>query len=218
MQSRDEPIWRQRIRAGCSKLLQEPHAAQRFFARRSFRLFERGGIHVTADHFYEPVPNLTMVSRTHVDAPRVCLGIDLGFEDAERLALALLNRWACEFLPSAHRVGFRERNLFYAGVDAALLYCFVRERKPMRVVEIGQGVSTSIMVAALQDNARETGLASVVHDHRPIRPSTELERGTRLRRRAPFGGSANLAHEHVGGPGHERLRVRRLLACSQVRK
>jgi Methyltransferase domain len=156
----DQPMWRQRLRAGRSKARQEPHAVQRFLARRCFRLFERAGLHVTADHFYEPIPNLARLAREYSGDARPCTGIDFRFDEAERRLLGLLDRWGGEFVASARRLGFRERNLYYAGVDAALLYCFLRDRKPTRVLEVGQGVSTGIMLAALDDNAGETGVVS----------------------------------------------------------
>jgi predicted O-methyltransferase YrrM len=156
-QSLWQSLWIERLRAGRSKLRQEPHAAQRFLARRSFRWFERAGLHVTADHFYEPIPNLAMLGNEYAAGVRPCAGIDFRFAEAQRVLLDLLDRFGGEFFTSAQRLGFRERNLSYAGVDAALLYCFVRDRKPTRVLEIGQGVSTRIMLAALDDNARESG-------------------------------------------------------------
>ena len=155
--TRNPSLWIQRLREGRSKLRQEPHAAQRFLARRSFRFFERAGLHVTADHFYEPIPNVAMLADEYVDSARPCVGIDFRFGEAERTLLDVLGNFGNEFSASARRLGFRERNLSYAGVDAALLYCFVRERQPTRVLEIGQGVSTRIMLAALDDNARESG-------------------------------------------------------------
>ena len=45
------------------KLRNEPRALQRFVLRRYlFNILEWMGVHVVADHFYEPIPNLKWVN------------------------------------------------------------------------------------------------------------------------------------------------------------
>lgn len=199
----DQPLWRERLRVGRSKLRQEPHAAQRFLARRCFRLFERAGLHVTADHFYEPIPNLAMLARDYAGEARPCIGIDFRFEEAERRLLGLLECFGGEFSASARRLGFRERNLSYAGVDAALLYCFLRDRKPTRVLEVGQGVSTRVMLAALDDNAGETGVVASFVTIDPFDRLEDLSAGREIRvdvdrRREPLQATPPRLWEELG--------------------
>src|SRR5262249_45705958 len=47
-------------------------------------------------------------------------------------------------------------NFYFRATDALSYYALLRERKPSAVIEIGQGMSTRIAVAALQKNAQET--------------------------------------------------------------
>src|SRR5262249_53375553 len=46
---------------------------------------------------------------------------------------------------------------YFRGVDALYFYAFIREHAPRRIIEIGQGFSTRLALAALTRNARITG-------------------------------------------------------------
>lgn len=139
------------------KILKEPNSVKRYFFRRFFKTFESMGIHVTADHFYEPIPNLKEVDAKWDGGRRPCLGIDFHQADAEALAVDILERYGPEFAESSTRVGFTLSNPYYSGIDALSLYCFVRSQKPKKVIEIGAGASTRLLLAALHGNAQETG-------------------------------------------------------------
>lgn len=134
------------------KALHERHAVQRYLARKSFRVFQRLGLHVVGDHFYEPIPNTRSISRSYLDEPRPCLGIDFDWESSERYLKHLVSSWGGSFFASASRLGYLETNYYFNGLDALTLYCLIREISPSRVVEIGQGMSSRVIAAALGDN------------------------------------------------------------------
>ena len=50
---------------------------------------------------------------------------------------------------------FSEINHYFFPADAISLYCFLREKKPKRMIEVGQGVSTIVSLSALEMNAKE---------------------------------------------------------------
>jgi hypothetical protein len=149
-----------KLREQVFKALHEPNAIQRYMVRRFlFNAFQRLGFHVTADHFYEIVPNTRAVARRYSDTPRALPGIDWRFAKCEARALRVLDAYAAEYVGCMAQ--FDDTNAYFRGTDALMLYVMVRDRKPRKVVEIGQGFSTRIMLAALQRNAEETGTRPV---------------------------------------------------------
>jgi Methyltransferase domain len=59
------------------------------------------------------------------------------------------------------------RNGFLFGIDGASLYCFTRERRPRRYIEVGSGNSTLFVDRARRDGQLETEIISI--DPRPRR-------------------------------------------------
>jgi Methyltransferase domain len=149
MSSDTQDRWRDRL----YKIRHEPGALRRLLARRFFDLFQALGFHVTADHFYEVIPNTRELKRTYKQGRRDCLGIDFQYEQSQALCANILGTYGAELYKSGLRFGYYEDNAYFRGVDALALYCFVREFKPNRVIEIGQGFSTRVTLAALHENA-----------------------------------------------------------------
>eukprot|EP01013_Petalomonas_cantuscygni_P031753 TRINITY_DN58048_c0_g1_i1.p1 TRINITY_DN58048_c0_g1~~TRINITY_DN58048_c0_g1_i1.p1 ORF type:complete len:394 (+),score=68.58 TRINITY_DN58048_c0_g1_i1:144-1325(+) len=52
-------------------------------------------------------------------------------------------------------IRYHPMNTQFGPVDASLLYCLVRHFKPRRVVEVGAGSSTNVLVTAFRANARD---------------------------------------------------------------
>lgn len=138
------------------KALNEQNAIQRYISRKLFSFLEASGFHLLGDHFYEPVSNLKKVKEQYQDEARSCHQISFNFELAEQEAIKILERWGTEFFDSASRYDYVETNYYFRGLDALFLYCLIRELKPESIIEIGQGVSTKISLAALEDNYQET--------------------------------------------------------------
>jgi hypothetical protein len=135
----------------------EKNAIQRHISRKYlFEFFQALGFHITGDHFYEILPNTRRIAEQYSDAARPLPGIDWRLAECEKRALDLSGRFGTEFLEHSTRNGFREENCYFRGVDAMMLYFFLRDSKPAKVVEVGQGFSTLIALAALEQNAAET--------------------------------------------------------------
>lgn len=140
------------------KAFHERNALQRHLARRClFNLGQRLGLHVTGDHFYEIVPNTRRVAAQYSAAPRALPGIDWRLRDCETRAVRLIETFGAEYFAASTRFGFREKNHYFRGLDALLLYLNVRALKPAKLLEIGQGMSTRLILAALERNVQETG-------------------------------------------------------------
>ncbi|HMD44853.1 MAG TPA: class I SAM-dependent methyltransferase [Acidimicrobiales bacterium] len=137
----------------------ERNGPQRYVARRwLFAPLERLGLHVTADHFYEPIPDTREVARTYRDVPRPLPGLDLRVDEVERRLVDLVETYGDDYRANVGRYGFKEPNPYLRGLDPVALYTLVRDRRPAVVVEVGQGFSTRVLLAALHQCAAETGV------------------------------------------------------------
>lgn len=139
------------------KARNEKNGIQRFIARRYlFPIAEKLGFHVLGDHFYEPIPNLEEIRKNYDESPREIPGHSLVLEEFEREELRRIETYGHELLEAIDGTGFDPINYYFRGVDALSYYCLLRDRKPSSVVEVGQGMSTRIAIAALERNAIET--------------------------------------------------------------
>lgn len=142
------------------KLLNEKNAGQRYVARKLFNLFQSVGFHVVGDHFYEIIPNTEEINNKYQNEPRNLPFLEEVFPKAEAQIISMIEKWGSEFYETAIKYGYKESNYYFSGVDAVALYCSIRNWKPKRIIEIGQGSSTSVFVSALSKNYQETQLTT----------------------------------------------------------
>lgn len=135
------------------KLKHEPRALQRFILRRYlFRFLERLGIHAVADHFYEPIPNLRFLENEYDETKLfIPAGANWDFKNLEMETLAAIEQYGSEFCTEVEKTGYR-KNHYFQGWDALCLYTYLRRNQIKTVVEIGQGFSTLVSLAALGKN------------------------------------------------------------------
>jgi predicted O-methyltransferase YrrM len=130
---------------------------------RSNHLFdfaETKGLHILPVHYYTPVPTKHEIGRTRRQntAPGITLNIDAG----TKLATALLADYAdgiSELVKGSN--GFDAGNSGFGPLDASILYGMIRKTKPSRIIEIGSGMSTVVMLSAIKDNSLETSLTCI---------------------------------------------------------
>lgn len=103
-------------------------------------------------HFYSPIPDLAFVdqhkSKIFDTAPRDIPGIDTN----ETAQVNLLNEFATYYAPipfedevsSAHRYFFQ--NPYFSYGDGLILYSMMRHFRPRRVIEVGSGFSSALMM------------------------------------------------------------------------
>lgn len=126
-------------------------------------IFYQHGFHLLRKHFYLPVPDDTDELDDFWGKPSEMVGIDPN----EPLALEVLNQICPPYMQE-----FRDRfpidgplnppdfyliNGGYMAVDAHVYYSLIRHFKPRRIVEIGNGNSTLLSIAASDKNQGETG-------------------------------------------------------------
>lgn len=140
------------------KIRNEPNVLKRYFLRRYlFRLFEKLGLHVVADHFYEPIPNLTWIRKNYDESKYLPAGAEWNFNQMEHEMLSAIEAYAGEFFEATDKTGYC-KNYYFQYWDALCLFIYIRSRKIHKVVEIGQGYSTLVSQAALDLNKKKLGL------------------------------------------------------------
>ena len=111
------------------------------------------GVFPVADHYYEPLTNFSLLTRP-LGEPRDLPGIDLNV--SEQLELLKLLSFGDEMSafngPKKDDLTYSFTNGMFSYGDAEFLYNLVRLKKPRRVVEIGSGNSTLLVIEAICRN------------------------------------------------------------------
>ena len=104
--------------------------------------------YVSPGHFYSPIPSIEDIERAIATAPASFSGIDLHVDEQ----LELLNRLA-QYYP---KVPFPEEkhsdwrfafnNPSYSWCDAIILYCMLREMRPNKIIEVGSGHTSALIL------------------------------------------------------------------------
>jgi predicted O-methyltransferase YrrM len=164
-------------------------------ARKSFYLFERLGLHVVPNHFYQPIPDTRELTDAVFSRRTELVGIDMREEAQCKLLEEVAAAFKSEYdaLPRektdvAHQ--FYLNNGTYQSVDAEMLYSMVRHFKPRQMIEIGSGFSTYLAAQAVLKNQSADGIKCEMTAIEPY-PNPILEAG--------FPGMSNLVRDKVQG-------------------
>jgi Methyltransferase domain len=108
-------------------------------------------------HFYSPIPDWPTVTRQGA-LPDSCAGIALNDEAQLGLVRALAQFHDEHPFAEGPRPGVRYffRNKFYPSPDGIVLYCMLRQLRPRRVIEIGSGFSSSVILDTVGDGTELT--------------------------------------------------------------
>ncbi len=116
---------------------------------------QRFKVNITPHHFYSEMPDLVMLRREKFwRAPMSMVGVS-GTDTAAQLEWV---RACCAATAEARR-GMdvhgeairRNGEVGYGPIEAEFLYCFVRSQRPGKIIQIGCGVSTAIILKAAAD-------------------------------------------------------------------
>jgi len=120
--------------------------------RAEMRDLKRRQGFVPPGHFYSPIPDLDEISARQSDIfgkpPESLPGLELNADDQ----LKLLQRFAefygdLPFTPEpSDGLRYHYENPAYSYSDAIMLHCMIRYLKPRRIVEIGSGYSSCVML------------------------------------------------------------------------
>ncbi len=127
------------------------------------------GVFPVADHYYEPLTNFSLLTRP-LGAPRDLPGIDLNV--SEQLELLKQLSFGDELSvfngPKKDDLTYSFTNGMFSYGDAEFLYNLVRLKKPRKVVEIGSGNSTLLVIEAIRRN--QVAQPAYVCEHVCIEP------------------------------------------------
>lgn len=130
-------------------------SAKKNLLRKLLEVGQRFRFNVTPNHFYSDIPDLrTMKSETwwrRVLSMDHVLGADIQSQ------LSYLQRICEPYLEDMRTKRVHDRacedngEAGYGQIEADVLYCYIRKNKPRRIVQVGCGVSTSIILNAATD-------------------------------------------------------------------
>ncbi|MCL1807088.1 MAG: class I SAM-dependent methyltransferase, partial [Oscillospiraceae bacterium] len=120
------------------------------------RLKNRVAAHMTA-HFYSPVPSISGIKK---DEGRIfkqeeeLAGIDLNREEQLELFYTLTKHIEKHPFPETKKDGIRYyfQNGWFGRMDSIVLYAMICEYKPQRIIEVGSGFSSCVMLDVNQLN------------------------------------------------------------------
>lgn len=134
----------------------------RHFAwKRTFKLWQRLGLHVTPNNYYFPIPD-TRELRSELWSRQSSL---VGIDTNEQGQLSLLSAFETQFKKEYDSLPLQKDtekeyvyfidNPTFGSVDGEVLYSFIRFYKPRRIIEVGSGYSTLLESEAIMKNTSE---------------------------------------------------------------
>ena len=104
--------------------------------------------YVSPGHFCSPIPSIEDIERAITAAPASYSGIDLR-EDQQLALLEKISRYYPEIPFPAEkneRFRFAFHNPSYSWGDAIILFCMIRKLRPRRILEIGSGHTSALIL------------------------------------------------------------------------
>lgn len=151
---------------------------------KAFLLFERFGLHVLPTHYGSPIADFHWLQRNKTAwTSRVPLtGVHWDLDQQ----LRWLKATCTSYLPEVAGLTFFEENCRchwgpgFGPIESQVLHCFIRDKTPARVIEIGSGLSTVCMLHACQLNVKEGRPNSTISCIDPYSRNS-LQHNTRIR-------------------------------------
>lgn len=120
-----------------------------------FAIGQKVGLDILPRHFYSAIPDIGELERGESwKRPSSMMGV--AGTDIES-QLGFLRQCCLPFQDRLRRGGIYEHACAengeggYGHVEAEFLYCFVRTKRPTRIVQVGAGVSTAVIVLAAKE-------------------------------------------------------------------
>jgi len=132
--------------------------ASKRLLRRLFELGQRARFDILPHHFYSQIPDVAELRRRHDWREAHSMAGVPGAEVDEQL------RFVRDCCPPARHGETETRGVVYidacrangavgyGAVEAEFLYCFIGSRRPRRVIQVGCGVSTAVMLCSARDH------------------------------------------------------------------
>ena len=146
------------------------------FLSKTWPVWEHLGVHITPNHYYEPIPDNRKISEHLWEIESELPGIKFNPDNF----IELLNKFQLykdEYDDPENKERLRHipENLNYGPVDIETYYCMIRHVKPEKIIEIGSGESTFIASFALEKNKIEDNTKGHLTSIEPY-PSPSLKK------------------------------------------
>jgi len=132
--------------------------------RKLFELGQLAGVDILPRHFYSAIPDIRALRRSDSwSKPRSMLGIN-GTDTQQQLEF--VHRICAPYreqLESGRifQTACEQSSAGYGEIESETLYCFIRATQPRRVVQVGCGLSTAVMIRALADQGSSAQLVCI---------------------------------------------------------
>ena len=126
---------------------------------KNFLLLDKTGLHVLPKHYYTPIADYTWLSSNRPSWARrnamvgVCWDLDAQLNWLEEICKPYYAE--VQGLQSYLQIVESRVGPGFGPIESQVLHCFVRSAVPNRVVEIGSGASTAVVLRAVDLNRRE---------------------------------------------------------------
>lgn len=143
-----------------SKIISEIIPPKIMKNKSNFDIWESKGYHVTPVHYYENIPDTRNFPADIFDRESNLSGIQMNEEEQLKLLADISLKYKDEYIDFSYGKNDNEQEFYfgngsYETIDAEVLYCMVREKKPKSIIEIGSGYSTLVTVKAIKKNIAE---------------------------------------------------------------
>ena len=106
-------------------------------------------------HFYSPIPSTDDVRRREAEVfafPREIAGVDLNEPGQLAMIRALAEHYPSNpYVGGTRAVRYTADNPNFAPAEAITLYCMILHRRPKRIIEVGCGYSSLVILDALDE-------------------------------------------------------------------
>lgn len=128
---------------------------------KTFRTLQGLGLTLTPNHFYWPIPDYKELENRRWPDGEDPIGIDLALQRQSTFLQDVIPGYQDEWISKDGpfwKSGYTHDNGFFEAVDAEIAYCLVRCLRPRRIVEVGGGYSTRVLLAACEENHVQHGV------------------------------------------------------------
>ena len=130
--------------------------------RKYFLEWEKRGFHISLNHFYHPIPELSTLDEKYWTKWSLLEGIKTNLPYQTDLLAKFKEQFSEEF--NSFPINKEDinnpweyyvQNHNFTSVDGEILYCMIRKYKPNHIIEIGSGYSSFLISKALEINSKE---------------------------------------------------------------
>ncbi|CAN5352900.1 class I SAM-dependent methyltransferase [soil metagenome] len=126
--------------------------------RKYFSDWEKAGFHITENHFYNPVPDMSKIAESYWNRVSALGGIQQNIptqinflEEIKKKYSEIYNQFPINKEEVQSPWEYYIQNNNFTSVDGEILYSIIRKYQPAKIIEIGSGYSSFLISKAVTD-------------------------------------------------------------------